>query len=152
MCPASAHRRCPTCGFSQPESAPSPHPDLGHPGVAKTATLTAFGRASGYHVKTVVGSVREPSDFMGLPFEDDGTVRYTVLSWAQWCAHAERALLFLDDLTTAPPSVQRAMLRILQERVVGEFVLPPSVAIVAAANPASVAGDGWTCPPRSPTA
>ena len=127
MCPASAHRRCPTCGFSQPESAPSPHPDLGDPGVAKTATLTAFGRASGYHVKTVVGSVREPSDFMGLPFEDDGTVRYTVLSWAQWCAHAERALLFLDDLTTAPPSVQRAMLRILQERVVGEFVLPERI-------------------------
>ena len=81
----------------------------GDPGVAKTATLTAFGRASGYHVETVVGSVREPSDFMGLPFEDDGVVRYTALSWAQRCANADRALLFFDELTTAPPSVQRAM-------------------------------------------
>ena len=118
----------------------------GDPGVAKTASLTAFGRASGYHVETVVGSVRESTDFMGLPYENDGVVAYTTLSWAQRCAQADKALLFFDELTTAPPSVQRAMLRILQERVVGEFQLPDSVAIVAAANPASVAVDGWDLP------
>jgi MoxR-like ATPase len=118
----------------------------GDPGVAKTATITAFGEASGLHVETVVGSVREATDFMGLPFEDDGTVKYTALSWARRCAEADRALLFFDELTTAPPSVQRAMLRILQERVVGEFQLPETVSIVAAANPASVAVDGWDLP------
>jgi MoxR-like ATPase len=118
----------------------------GDPGVAKTATITAFGEASGLHVETVVGSVREATDFVGLPFEDDGTVKYTALSWARRCAEADRALLFFDELTTAPPSVQRAMLRILQERVVGEFQLPETVSIVAAANPASVAVDGWDLP------
>jgi len=118
----------------------------GDPGVAKTASLTAFGKASGFHVETVVGSVRESTDFMGLPFEDDGTVKYTTLSWARRVAEADKGLLFFDELTTAPPSVQRAMLRILQERVVGEFQLPDSVSIVAAANPASVAVDGWDLP------
>src|SRR5207248_8810483 len=48
---------------------------------------------------------------------------------------AERGLLFLDELTTAPPAVQAAMLRVVLERVVGDVTLPPAVRVVAAANP-----------------
>jgi hypothetical protein len=39
------------------------------------------------------------------------------------------------------------MLRILEERQVGETYLPSSVAIVAAANPPSSAVDGYDLPP-----
>ena len=117
----------------------------GSPGVGKTASLTAHGEAWGYRVETVVGSIREASDFMGRPVvdHDTGTVRYSPLSWAQRLVDAERGLLFLDELTTAPPSVQRAMLRIAQEREVGEITLPDTVSIVAAANPPEIAVDGW---------
>ena len=52
-------------------------------------------------------------------------------------------LLFLDELTTAPPAVQAAMLRVVLERAVGDIELPASVRIVAAANPAEQAADGW---------
>jgi MoxR-like ATPase len=115
----------------------------GQPGVCKTAVISSSGQEWGFHVETVVGSIREASDFMGLPIEVDGEVKYAAPSWAHRLAGADKGLLFLDELTTAPPSVQRAMLRILQEREVGELTLPDSVALVAAANPPSIAVDGW---------
>ena len=115
----------------------------GQPGVGKTAYVETWGTRNGFLVETVVGSIREASDFLGLPIEVDGQVRYAPPAWAERLAKASKGLLFLDELTTAAPSVQRAMLRILQEREVGEMTLPSSVALVAAANPPAVAVDGW---------
>lgn len=115
----------------------------GDPGVAKTATLTAAGAEWGFHVETVIGSIREASDFLGLPIENGGQVTYSSPSWVRRVNEADSAVLFLDELTTAPPSVQRAMLRILQEREVGETPLADTVSIVAAANDPEVAVDGW---------
>jgi hypothetical protein len=115
----------------------------GAPGVGKTATVNAWGESWGYHVESIVGSNREPSDFMGFPVEVDGQTVYSDLAWARRLAAADKAILFLDELTTCAPSVQRVMLRILQERIVGELHLPDSVKMVAAANPPSIAVDGW---------
>jgi len=115
----------------------------GAPGVGKTATINAWGKAWGYHVESVVGSNREPSDFMGLPVEVNGETTYAELSWARRLREADKALLFLGELTTSAPSVQRVMLRVLQERVVGETQLPDTVAIIADANPPEIAVDGW---------
>ena len=56
---------------------------------------------------------------------------------------AGEGLLFLDELTTAPPAVQAAMLRVVLERVVGDLKLPAGVRVVAAANPPDEAADGW---------
>ena len=52
-------------------------------------------------------------------------------------------LLFLDELSTAPPAVQAALLRVVLERIVGDLTLPTDVAVVAAANPPEQAADGW---------
>jgi hypothetical protein len=60
---------------------------------------------------------------------------------------AGRGLLFLDELSTAPPAVQAALLRVVLERRVGALQLPPGVRIVAAANPRSSAADGWELSP-----
>ena len=115
----------------------------GSPGVGKTALVNAWGAAWGYHVETLVGSIREPVDFLGLPIEEGGVVRYAPPAWAQRLADAPKGLGFFDELSTVAPSVQRAMLRILQEREVGELSLPDSVSLVAAANPPEIAVDGW---------
>lgn len=118
----------------------------GPPGVGKTSVLTSYGKAWGMHTETIIGSIREPSDFLGLPIEDAGVVRYTALAWAKRLADAERGLLILDELTTSSPMTIKALLRVTQEREVGEFTLPGSVSIVAAANPADTAVDGWDLP------
>jgi len=53
-----------------------------------------------------------------------------------------KALLFLDEFSTAPPSVQSALLRVVHERVVGDVQLNSNVAVVAAANPPSMSPGG----------
>ena len=88
----------------------------------------------GFHTETVVGAIREASDFLGLPVEVDGEVRSSPSAFARRASDANRALINFDELTTSAPSLSKAMLRIFQEREVGELRLPATAALVAAAN------------------
>ncbi|MGI5176716.1 AAA family ATPase [Dactylosporangium sp. CA-152071] len=119
----------------------------GEPGIGKTAALTQLAEALDLPLTTVIASVHEPSDFSGLPVVgDDPAVQGVPMAppdWAVRLVHAGRGLLFLDELSTAPPAVQAALLRLVLERRVGALRLPPGVRIVAAANPRSSAADGW---------
>jgi hypothetical protein len=119
----------------------------GSPGTGKTSVVRALGESFGWPVEIVIGSIREPTDFAGLPVVVDGGVRLAPPAWAQRLAEAGHGVLFLDELTTAPPAVQAAMLRIVLERVVGDLALPPGVRVVAAANPPEQAADGWELSP-----
>jgi hypothetical protein len=119
----------------------------GSPGTGKTSVVRALGEALGWPVEVVIGSIREPSDFAGLPIVSDGSVQMAPPSWARRLAGVDDGLLFLDELTTAPPAVQAAMLRIVLERVVGDLELPRGVRVVAAANPPEQAADGWELAP-----
>ncbi|HEX4107531.1 MAG TPA: MoxR family ATPase [Solirubrobacteraceae bacterium] len=115
----------------------------GSPGTGKTSAVVALGETLGWPVETVIGSIREPSDVAGLPVIVDGSVRLSAPAWATRLCEAGQGLLFLDELTTAPPAVQAAMLRVVLERVVGDVRLPEGVRVVAAANPPDEAADGW---------
>ncbi|MEV4020463.1 AAA family ATPase [Nonomuraea angiospora] len=115
----------------------------GAPGTGKTSAVAALGAAAGLPVEVVVGSIREPSDFSGLPVLRDNGTWFAPPRWAERLAAEGTGLLFLDELTTAPPAVQAAMLRVVLERAVGDLVLPEAVRIVAAANPPDQAADGW---------
>ena len=115
----------------------------GAPGTGKTSTIRAMAGQLGWPCETVIASIREPSDFAGLPVVVGDGVRFAPPGWAQRLAAAGRGLLFLDELSTAPPAVQAALLRVVLERVVGDLELPEDVAVVAAANPPEQAADGW---------
>ncbi len=115
----------------------------GAPGTGKTSVIRAMASAMGWPCETVIASIREPSDFAGLPVVVGGDVRFAPPAWARRLAQAGRGLLFLDELSTAPPAVQAALLRVVLERVVGDLELPADVAVVAAANPPEQAADGW---------
>jgi hypothetical protein len=115
----------------------------GSPGTGKTSAVLGLAEALGWPVEVVVGSIREPSDFAGLPVIADGDVRFAPPRWARRLAEHPPGLLFLDELTTAPPAVQAAMLRVVLERCVGDLELPAGVRLLAAANPPDEAADGW---------
>ncbi|MFJ3803534.1 AAA family ATPase [Streptomyces sp. NPDC090088] len=123
----------------------------GEPGIGKTAALTQLAETLELPLTTVIASVHEPSDFSGLPVVgDDPAVQGVPMAppdWAIRLVKAGRGLLFLDELSTAPPAVQAALLRLVLERRVGALRLPPGVRIVAAANPRSSAADGWELSP-----
>src|ERR671928_2202882 len=115
----------------------------GAPGTGKTSVVRAMADALGWPCETVIAAIREPSDFAGLPVVTEGDVRMAPPRWAQRLAAAGRGLLFLDEISTAPPAVQAALLRVVLERVVGDLELPEDVVVVAAPNPPEQAADGW---------
>ena len=123
----------------------------GEPGIGKTAALTQLAASLDLPLTTVIASVHEPTDFSGLPIVgDDPTVQGVPMAPPQWAVElvrAGRGLLFLDELSTATPAVQAALLRVVLERRVGTLQLPPGVRIVAAANPRASAADGWELSP-----
>ncbi len=115
----------------------------GAPGTGKTSAIRAMAHAMDLPCETVIASIREPSDFAGLPIVVGDVVRFAPPAWARRLAEAGHGLLFLDELSTAPPAVQAALLRVVLERAVGDLTLPDEVAVVAAANPPEQAADGW---------
>src|SRR4051812_25202050 len=123
----------------------------GAPGIGKSAALSQLAAGLRMPLETVIASIHEPSDFAGLPVvgDDPGTrgVPMAPPDWAVRAATAGRGLVFFDELSSAPPAVQAALLRVVLERRVGSLTLPEPVRVVAAANPPSSAADGWHLSP-----
>jgi MoxR-like ATPase len=119
----------------------------GDPGIGKSALIQAAATADDVPCEIVIGSLREPSDFAGLPVVTDEGVRLEPPSWAKRLHEAKAGYLFLDELSTSPPAVQAAMLSVALERRVGDLFLPRAVQVVAAANPPERAADGWDLSP-----
>lgn len=120
----------------------------GGPGEGKSAVLEQVATQLGRPCEVVIGSVREASDFAGLPMRVGDSVSFAPPRWASRCLEQPHTVVFLDELTTAQPSVQAAMLRVVLEREVGDLRLPATVSIVAAANPpeTSAGGDDLSAP------
>src|SRR4051794_5733220 len=119
----------------------------GDPGIGKSALIQAAAAADDVPCEIVIGSLREPSDFAGLPVVSDEGVRLEPPSWAKRLHEARAGYLFLDELSTSAPAVQAAMLGVALERRVGDLLLPREVQVVAAANPPERAADGWDLTP-----
>ncbi|MFB4314251.1 AAA family ATPase [Actinomadura sp. 21ATH] len=123
----------------------------GEPGIGKSAGMEQLAAGLDLPLETVIASVHEPSDFAGLPIigDDPATTGVPMAppDWAVRLAAAGRGMVFFDELSSAPPAVQAALLRVVLERRVGSLTLPEPVRIVAAANPPSSAADGWHLSP-----
>lgn len=117
----------------------------GPPGVGKTAKLTKFGTAWGFHVETLIGSIRERTDYLGLPVEKDGYTGYLPPEFVKKINAAEKALLLLDEFTT-DRDMFKAGLRLVQERFAGDTPLSNGTRVCAIANPPDQAVDGWDIP------
>lgn len=121
----------------------------GSPGVGKTSWSVAVAEALQLPIEVVITSIREPQDFGGLPVYDskNADVLLAPPAWAKRLSEHKKGIVFFDEISTAPPAVQAAMLRVTQDRYVGDLRLPNEVSILAAANPPETAAGGWDLAP-----
>jgi hypothetical protein len=117
------------------------------PGQGKTAFLTSLiEESSNGYLHTMVAVTHDPTDFGGVPVPDKGNGHYVLLpgKWATDLAASVKthpwSVLFLDEANTAPRSVLAALLKVVDERKVGNFQLPKQVRIVLAINQAEANG------------
>lgn len=115
----------------------------GPPGTGKSSFINALGGPLGMPVEVIIASIREPSDFGGLPAIYPDGVRMVPPAWAKRLHEAGRGIAFFDEISTAAPAVQAGLLRVILDRAVGDLILPPEVAMVGAANPPDQAAGGW---------
>jgi MoxR-like ATPase len=106
----------------------------GRPGIGKTEIVQALAHATGAQLFDLRLTTIEPQDLRGLPYFDHAaqkTVWYRPEDLPD--DPARPAILFLDELTAAPPSLQPTVYGLLQERRVGRHLLPATF-LVAAGN------------------
>jgi MoxR-like ATPase len=92
-------------------------------------------------------SQMEPSDLRGIPFRVGDFVEWAVpaiLPNAE--RHGRSGILFLDEITSAPPSVSAAAYQLILDRRLGEYRVPDGWAIFAAGNRQGDRGVTYTMP------
>ncbi|HIE54418.1 MAG TPA: AAA family ATPase [Chromatiaceae bacterium] len=119
----------------------------GPPGVGKSQMVAQVAEKHGVPVIDIRLSQMEPSDLRGIPFRKEETVEWAVpalLPNAQ--RHGPQGILFLDEITSAPPSVSAAAYQLILDRKLGEYEVPKGWAIFAAGNRQGDRGVTYTMP------
>ncbi len=107
----------------------------GPPGVGKSRIVAQVAQANGVPLIDVRLSQMEPTDLRGIPFRSGDRVDWSVPSLLPDAArHGSRGILFLDEITTAPPTVTAAAYQLILDRRLGEYTVPQGWAIFAAGN------------------
>ncbi|MFD2110288.1 AAA family ATPase [Thiorhodococcus fuscus] len=107
----------------------------GPPGVGKSQIVSQTAGHHGVPVIDIRLSQMEPSDLRGIPFRDGNRVEWAipaVLPDIQ--RHGLSGILFLDEITSAPPAVSAAAYQLILDRRLGEYRVPNGWAIFAAGN------------------
>lgn len=117
----------------------------GPPGIGKSEMVADLGKdpANGLGEKVLTIDLRlalmEPTDLRGYPWRNPETNQ---MEWAppvdlpspELAAQYDTVILFLDEMNSAPPSVQAAAYQLVLNKRIGQYFLPKNVRIVAAGN------------------
>lgn len=110
----------------------------GPPGVGKSDIIEQLGKELGKHVIDMRLILMEPTDLKGIPYYDPvtGTMKWSVAEELPNVSdsHLGNCILFLDELNSAPQSVQGAAYQLILNRKIGQYHLPEDTVIVAAGN------------------
>jgi hypothetical protein len=122
----------------------------GPPGSVKTEVAKAWTRFFKRKPFCLIGSIIDAPDVGGYPgiVEMDGK-RFCEMMPLDWAmkTHDQPSVLIIDELTTSPPPVQAAMLRIICEGKIGNFDLPEDLWIISMCNPPGCAANGFELEP-----
>lgn len=116
---------------------------IGPPGAGKTYRVEHLASRFGLKGEVIIGSIREPTDVGGLARLEDDRFRLVPAAWAIALGEAKWGVVILDELNTNVPAMQAAMLRMFTDGAVGEYMLPPTVRVMAMMNRVEEAAGGW---------
>jgi len=123
----------------------------GPPGIGKSELVEGITNdLGGYMIDLRLGQM-EPTDIRGIPFYNKDTGK---MDWAppvelpdeDTASQYPIVVLFLDELNSAPASVQAAAYQLILNRRVGKYHLPDNVVMVAAGNRESDKGVTYRMP------
>lgn len=114
----------------------------GPPGIGKSELVQGIVNSSALGNAVLLDlrlALMEPTDLRGYPFRNPET---NTMEWAppadlptaEFAAQYDNVVLFLDELNSAPPSVQAAAYQLVLNKRIGQYVLPKNVIIIAAGN------------------
>lgn len=107
----------------------------GPPGIGKSQMVAQVAERYDVPVIDIRLSQMEPSDLRGIPFRVGEHVEWAVPAMLPDARrHGAAGILFLDELTSAPPSVSAAAYQLILDRCLGAYQVPRGWAIFAAGN------------------
>lgn len=120
----------------------------GPPGVGKSDIVRAFAKSRGMELRDVRLSMMDPSDIRGLPMPNEARTqtRWIPPEFFPPTNTKKPGILFLDELTSAPPAVQATAYQLVLDRRVGEYELPASWHVIAAGNRTTDKGVAYQVP------
>lgn len=117
---------------------------VGDPGVGKSAIIEGLCEVLAMPCETLAPGERGDGAFGAVPVpvqrESGMVVAYPPPEWTT--KMASNGVVFVDEVTTAPPSLQPALLGLVHARRIGGQQLAPTVRVLGAANPPESAADG----------
>ena len=119
----------------------------GAPGVGKSQIISQIAKRHNAPLIDIRLSQMEPSDLRGIPFRDGDRVEWAIPSMLPNAeTHGPEGILFLDEITSAPPSVSAAAYQLILDRKLGDYEVPKGWAIFAAGNRQGDRGVTYTMP------
>ena len=107
----------------------------GPPGIGKSDLVKQIGTELDREVIDVRLALWEPTDIKGIPYYNSDAGKMVWAPPAELPTNPEStAIIFLDELNSAPPAVQAAAYQLVLNRRVGTYELPAGVDVVAAGN------------------
>jgi len=133
--------------FSTQQGYHTPVMIWGPPGVGKSQIVAQVAESHDAAIVDIRLSQMEPSDLRGIPFKNGAKVEWAIPAMLPDAAvHGEAGLLFIDEITAAPPSVSAAAYQLILDRRLGDYRVPQHWAIVAAGNRQGDRGVAYTMP------
>ena len=123
----------------------------GPPGIGKSELIESITEElGGYMIDLRLGQM-EPTDIRGIPFYNKDLGK---MDWAppvempdeELASQYPVVVLFLDEMNSAPASVQSAAYQLILNRRIGKYRLPDNVKLVAAGNRESDKGVTFRMP------
>lgn len=107
----------------------------GAPGIGKSQIISQVATKNGANIIDIRLSQMEPSDLRGIPFKNGSLVDWSVPSLLPDSKrHGKQGILFLDEITSAPPTVSAAAYQLILDRRLGDYIVPEGWVIFAAGN------------------